>query len=108
MIDRSIYAPGTALVVDTNGGTDIELVAAVSGKAIVVDYLLVSVSAAATNIFLESSTTTKIFPDLFLAANSTWDTEDPYIRTAAGESLTFSATITGTISVFVRYHLESN
>jgi len=105
---RSVYSPNVAFVDnDSNGGTDIELVAAVTGYRIVVDTLVVSVSATTTGFFLESGASTVIFPTCCFAANSTTQIDDPFVRTTSGAALTFSATITGNISVFVRYHLES-
>lgn len=99
------FAERTAFVnADSNGGTDIEIVAAVANHRIVVDHLTISASAAAS-AFVESSTTTVIFPTVYIAANTSYVIDDPCIKTALGESLTFSATVTGNISVFVKYHL---
>lgn len=103
---KTLWGSSIANVVDSNGGTDIEIVAAKTGYAIVVDCLFVSASAACTDFFMETGASTKIFPNSFLAANSSFSVYEPGIRTAASEALTFSATITGTISVFVRYHYE--
>lgn len=103
---RSMYGSFTALLdADSNGGTDIELIAAVTGKRIVVDHLTISASAAAS-AFVESGTSTVIFPTVYLAANTSYSIDEPGIKTAVGAALTFSATITGNISVFVKYHTE--
>lgn len=104
---RSMYGQHAAFVnADSNGGTDIEIVAAVTGKKIVVDHLTVTASAAAS-AFIESGASTVIFPTVYLAAGDNYTIDEPMVKTAAGEALTFSATVAGNISVFVKYHLES-
>lgn len=104
---RSMYGQFTAMLnADSNGGTDIEIVAAQgAGKKIVVDFILVSTSAAAS-WFFESSTGTVIVPTIYQAANECVYLDEPMVKTAANESLTFSCTITGNVSVFVKYHVE--
>lgn len=100
-----MHAPRTAFVdADSNGGNDIEIVAAVTGKRIVVDHLTITASAAAS-AFLESGASTVIFPTVYLAAGDNYTIDDPGVRTTSGAALTFSATVTGNISVFVKYHL---
>lgn len=102
-----MFGSRTAFVnADSNGGTDIEIVAAVTDHLIVVDLLVISGSAAATDVFLESGTGTVIFPKVYIPAGDSIVVDEPFLKTAKSESLTFSATITGTISVFVKYHLE--
>lgn len=104
---RRMYGSFTAkLDADSNGGTDIELVAAAgAGKAIVVDHITVSGSAA-SSWFLESGASTVIFPTIYMAANTSYSIDEPNIRTAANAALNFTATITGNISVFIKYHIE--
>ncbi len=100
------FASQCAMVnADSNGGTDIEVVAAVTGGIIVVDSLMVGCSAATTSFFMESGSSTVIYPATSLPVGAFVHPE-PGFKTASGEALTFSATITGTISVFVRYHVE--
>lgn len=102
---RSMFGGSVAYIdADSNGGTDIEVVAAAAGKQIVVDRLIVSASAAAS-IFFESGTSTVIIPTLYLAAGDTVDLDDLNFRTTAGAALTASATITGNITIIVQYHL---
>ena len=103
-----MFAEVTAFVdADSNGGTDIEIVAAAGAdKKIVVDHLTISASATAS-AFIESGTSTVIFPTVYLAAGTSYSIDDPGIKTAANSALTFSATITGNISVFVKYHIET-
>lgn len=102
---RSMFGGVSAYVdADSNGGNDIELVAAVAGKTIVIDRLIVSASAAAS-VFFETGASTVIFPTLYLAAGTTVDIDDVNFRSTSGASVTFSATITGNISVYVQYHL---
>lgn len=101
---RSMFGGVSAYVdADSNGGNDIEIVAAETGKQIVVDRVVVSVSAAAS-IFFESGTSTVIIPTMYLAAGATIDLDDLNFRTTAGAALTASATITGNISILVFYH----
>lgn len=104
---RALYGEARALLdADSNGGTDIEIVAAKTGYAIVVDLVSVSASAAAS-FFFESGASTVVFPTHHLVANTSLQLADTSLfRTAGGEALTFSATITGNVSVFVKYHYE--
>lgn len=105
MIDYNTFPSSVAILdADSNGGNDIEIVAAVSGKRIVVDTIMISVSAD-TTFFFESGSTV-IFPTTNVAAKSSFIIYEPRCATAAGVALTLTATITGTISCFVRYHLE--
>lgn len=93
---------------DSNGGTDLELVAAPgANKKIVIDNLVISASANAS-AFLESGTSTVIFPTVYIAANDPFVLQDVKIVCAANEALTFTATITGNISVWVEYHIEGS
>lgn len=104
---KHTYPSSVALVVDANNNpADLSIVAAVTGKRIVVDFAYVHASAALTAAFFESGTATKIFQLGGLIANTGIPLPEPGFATAAGEALTFTGTITGTISIFVRYHLE--
>ncbi len=104
---KHTYGSANAQLVDTNGGADIEVVAAKTGYRIVVDFLYVHASAAMTAAFFESGST-NIFQVGGLAANTGISILEPGFATAAGVALTFSATITGEVTVHVRYHYEGN
>lgn len=102
----AVYSGGVAFAdSQTNSKSDQSLVAAVTGYAIVVDLIVVSATAACT-FFLESGTSTTIFPVCSLAAGTTLVIPDPKTRTAASAALTWTNTITGNFSIYVKYHLE--
>ncbi len=89
---------------DNGGGTDTELVAAVTGHKIVVDEIVVSADAAASFFFEHGSTV--IFPVTYLAATTPFVLQsDNICATASGISLTYTATVTGNVSLLVKYHL---
>lgn len=107
---RAMYGQATAaLDADSNGGTDIELVAAKTGYHIVVDEFVVSMSAAG-NFFVESddaSSDTLKWPTTYLAANTSFGKDgDNLFRTDVSEALVFTISLTGSVSVWVRYHYE--
>ena len=101
---RSMYGGVAAYSsADNNGGTDTSIVAAVSGKQIVIDRLIISADAASATFF--ESDTTQITPTLYTGAGGTIDIDDLNWRTASGVALTYTAVITGNISIVVFYHL---
>ena len=104
-----MYGGSTAFIdADSNGGTDIALVAAKTAHHIVLDYILITASAAAS-AFIESDgsvSDTVIFPTVYLAAGDNVQIDNPCVRSLVGEALVFNATVTGNISCFVRYHYE--
>jgi hypothetical protein len=103
-----MYAVQTAMVdADSNGGADIEVVAAVTGAAIVIDYIAISSAAAVTDCFLETGASTVIFPKFAMAAGVPLVLPNVTLRGARGSNIALSATVTGTISIYVQYHLES-
>ena len=104
---RAMYGQANAFVdADSNGGTDISIVAAKSGYQTVIDTLVITASAAAS-AFIESGASTVIFPTVYLAAGDNFVLEGGNLfRSATNEAVTFSATVTGNISVFVQYHFE--
>jgi hypothetical protein len=107
LYDISSLYPGVTAFADAqvNSKSDQVLVPGVSGQKIVVDVLVVSMSAAGS-FFMKSATTGVIFPTMNLAANSTLVIYDPKIKTNAGESLNWTDSITGNFSIYVRCHLE--
>ena len=104
---RSLYGENTAFLnADSNGGTDIEMVAAKANHIIVVDYLAVGMSAAGL-FFLESGASTVISPTLYVQASDTVVLDHEYlVQTVVGEALNFNATITGNVSFLLKYHYE--
>ncbi len=89
---------------DSNGGTDASLVAGATGVVVVVDEIMFTADAACA-IFLESGASTVIFPTVYLAAGDSFVMDSGNLcRTASGEALTYTAVVTGNVSVFIKYH----
>ncbi len=89
---------------DSNGGADTELVAAVAGTVIVVDEIMFTASAACA-VFLESGASTVVFPTVYLAAGDNFVMDSGNLcRTAVSEALTYTAVVTGNVSIWIKYH----
>lgn len=104
MAHRTMFTGGSAIKsAQTNAQSGLALVAAVTGRTIVVDKLIVGMSAAGS--FNLDSGTTMIFPVMYVPANGRVNA-DLNLRCAVGEALNYDSTITGNQSIYVEYHIE--
>lgn len=105
---RKMYGWGTAIIDGQAPTADVSLVAAVTGKIIVVDSLTITWDPHAATAFFETGTSTKITPTFQLqAAGGTFTIYDPGIKTTAGAALTFTSVgASSVVGVLVRFHLE--
>lgn len=91
----------------TAATADQSVIAAVAGKAIVVDAMWVSNAVAVGSVFFESATGTAISGTHTMGIGENVFISEPILRTAAGEALTATtAGATSVIALTIRYHLE--
>ena len=88
--------------------TNVQLIAGVTGKKIVIDTIVISIGTLASTVTFESGAAhTAVGPGFFMAVNTTQWITDLNIRLVEGANFEFSSTGVSTGCVYVEYHLES-
>ena len=84
--------------------TDKEIIAAVTNRTIVIDYLEFSTDTK-LNVFFEHGTT-QLGAIRYVGADGGFILDLPEYRAGRGVSFTFTTSATAACSVYVQYHLE--
>lgn len=84
--------------------TNTEIVAGVSGKVLVIDYLMVSADATGTFLLAEGGST--VFGKVHLIAGVPLVMANPDIKFSSGEGIDVTTTNAGNHTVWIEYHEE--
>jgi len=104
---NSVWPEGRALLNATAATADQEVVAAVDGRRIVVDHLIITNGTAIATVTFESGTSTAISPAFNIPVGGIMVSDGMGMSTVTGSALTVTtAGATAVTGIFVRYHLE--